>query len=136
VDASPTLAAAFARRFPQAQVACEPAEESSLFGMTFDGIVAIGLLFLLAPDVQLVVIDRVAAALRPGGRFLFTAPAHACTWSDLLTGRPSVSLGADAYRRALADAGLNLVAEHVDEGENHYYEAARRAEESMPGLAV
>lgn len=41
------------------------------------------------------------------------------------TGRTSVSLGANAYEAVLADAGLALVGEREDEGENHYYEAVR-----------
>lgn len=125
VDASPTLVAEFQRRFPQALAACEPAEDSASFGRTYDGIVAVGLLFLLPPDVQMEVIRRVAAALKPGGRFLFTAPVETCTWRDILTGRESISLGSTAYRRILGGAGLSVVAEYVDEGENHYPDAAR-----------
>lgn len=126
VDASPALVAAFRRRFPQAQVVCEPVEESRFFGRTYDGVVAVGLLFLLAPDAQHSVIRRVSAALEPGGRFLFTAPLQRATWKDTLTGRESVSLGGEAYRCALAEAGMGVVGEYVDEGGNHYYDAAAR----------
>lgn len=124
VEVSPTLAVAFRRNFPRAPVACEPVEESSFFGRTFDGAVAWGLMFLLPARSQRDLIHRVARALAAGGRFLFTAPAEAATWDDLTTGRPSRSLGAEAYRAELAAAGLTLVGEHDDEGENHYYEAA------------
>jgi SAM-dependent methyltransferase len=122
VDASPTLVAAFQRRFPHAQVVCETAEESDFFGRTYDGVVAIGLIFLLQPDVQRAVIRRAASALKPWGRFLFTAPTQVGTWPDFMTGRQSVSLGDDEYRRALAGAGLVVIAEYVDEGESHYYD--------------
>jgi SAM-dependent methyltransferase len=125
VDASPTLTAAFRERFPRAHVACEPAEDSRFFDRAFDGAVAWGLVFLLPADVQRALIHRVARALRPGGRFLFTSPAQACTWPDLSTRRTSRSLGAAAYERALADADLTLVDTRVDEGENHYYDAAK-----------
>jgi SAM-dependent methyltransferase len=125
VEAAPSLAAAFRDRFPHAHVACEPVEESRFFDRTFDGAVAWGLLFLLPADAQRALIHRVARVLRPGGRFLFTAPAQACTWRDLSTRRTSLSLGAAAYERTLAQAGLILVETHVDEGENHYYDAAR-----------
>lgn len=126
IDAAPSLVEAFRRRFPEAQVACEAVEESDFFGRTYDGIVAIGLMFLLPPEIQRTVIHRAAAALNPGGRFLFSAPTQAASWPDLMTGRRSISLGDAAYRRALSDAGLEVVGEFVDEGENHYYEAARR----------
>ncbi len=124
VEASPRLAAAFRKRFPHASVACESVEESSFFDRTFDAVIAWGLIFLLSPKSQRDLIHRVARALRSGGRFLFTAPTEAASWADLTTGRRSRSLGADAYRAELAAAGLTLVAEHVDEGDNHYYEAA------------
>lgn len=123
VDASPSLANAYRSRFPSARVAHEPVEESPLFHETFDGVLAWGLLFLLPADAQRNVIHRIAHALRSGGGFLFTAPARACRWTDLSTRRPSLSLGANAYRAILAEAGLELVGEHHDEGENHYYEA-------------
>jgi cyclopropane fatty-acyl-phospholipid synthase-like methyltransferase len=125
VDASPRMVAGFRRRFPSAPVACEPAEESSFFGRTFDGIVAVGLIFLLPDTAQRALITRVAAALAPGGRFLFSAPAQACRWTDTLTGRTSISLGAATYREALRDAGLTVTATYEDEGANHYYAAVR-----------
>lgn len=125
VDASPSLTAAFRNRFPHAHVACEAVEDSRFFGRTFDGIIAVGLMFLLSADSQRDLIRRVALALNPGGRFLFTSPAQSCTWADLLTGRQSLSLGAEAYKAVLSDAGLILVAKDLDEGENHYYEAAK-----------
>jgi len=114
VDASPTLVAAFRKRFPHAAVACEPAERSPFFDKRFDAAVAIGLLFLLDPDAQRTVIHRVAAALNPGGRFLFTSPAQRCTWRDLMTQRESVSLGADAYTALLREAGLTVSANYTD----------------------
>lgn len=125
IDASPTLVAAFRQRFPMAQVACEAAEESGFFGRMFDGAVAIGLLFLLPAENQRAVIGRVASSLNAGGRFLFSAPRQRCEWTDLLTGRPSLSLGLDAYERILDAVGMRIVATHVDEGENHYIDAER-----------
>ncbi|OJY63722.1 MAG: methyltransferase [Sphingobium sp. 66-54] len=127
IDASPTLVAAFRQRFPMARVACEAAEESGFFGRKFDGAVAIGLLFLLPAEGQRAVIGRVASALSSGGRFLFSAPRQRCAWTDLLTGRPSRSLGFDRYERILGTAGMRVVATHVDEGENHYIDAERVA---------
>ncbi len=125
VDASPSLVAAFHHRFPHAPVACEPAEESAFFDRMFDGVVAIGLVFLLPAPTQRELIRRVASALRPSGRFLFTAPEQECSWADALTGRTSLSLGAEAYRETLTAVGLAVVDTYVDEGENFYYAAVR-----------
>jgi SAM-dependent methyltransferase len=121
VEASPSLAAAFRVRFPQASVECEAVEESDFFDQSFDGVVAWGLLFLLAPEAQENLIHEVARALKPGGRFLFTAPRQVCQWEDIMTGQTSVSLGIDAYRHAFEAAGLTLAGEAEDEGENHYF---------------
>ena len=123
IDASPSLVDAFRRRFSGCPVACEPVEESGFFGRSFDGIIAWGLMFLLPREAQLALIGRAARALAPGGSFLFTAPVQAVAWADLLTGRESRSLGRDAYRAAVAGAGLTLADEYDDEGGNHCYEA-------------
>ena len=121
VDASRTMIAAFRARFPHAQAECNAVEDSCFFDRRFDGVVAWGLMFLLQPDAQANLINKVAAALKPGGRFMFTAPYQVCEWSDILTGQKSVSLGADAYRRIVEAAGLILDDEDDDEGQNHYY---------------
>ena len=125
IDASPSLARAYQERFPAAHVACEAVEGSALFGRQFDGVLAWGLLFLLPDTLQQEVIRRVAGALKVGGRFLFTAPWQVGTWTDNSTGRESVSLGAATYLALLGAAGLALVREHEDEGQNHYYDTIR-----------
>ncbi|MCW5620622.1 MAG: class I SAM-dependent methyltransferase [Burkholderiales bacterium] len=126
VDASASMVATFRDRFPSAHVACEAVEVSDFFGRKFDGVVAVGLMFLLTPEAQRDVIRKVAQGLHPGGRFLFTSPAQVCTWTDVLTGRQSVSLGAEAYQSMLSEAGLELLGEHVDEGDNHYYSTQKK----------
>lgn len=125
VDAAPSLAAEYARRFPNARVATEAAEESAFFNRTFDGVLAWGLLFLLDADTQRELIRKVSRGLDRGGRFLFTAPVQQCTWKDRSTGLLSLSLGEVGYKTALGDAGLTLESEYVDEGDNHYYAAAK-----------
>ena len=125
VDASPSLAAAFRERFPGVPIACEAAEESPFFHRSFDAIVAWGVLFLLPADEQVVLLPRMAAALTPGGRLLYTSPSQVCEWSDAMTGRQSRSLGAEAYRGVLLAAGLIDLREYDDEGENHYYDAGK-----------
>ncbi|MFZ2492719.1 MAG: class I SAM-dependent methyltransferase [Thermoanaerobaculia bacterium] len=123
VDASPAMVAAFRTNVPEAAVVCEPVETSAFFDRSFDGVIAWGLLFLLPAEVQTGLIARVARVVKPGGSFLFTAPSVPCHWNDVLTGQTSESLGADGYAAALDAAGLTLLREYEDEGENHYYEA-------------
>lgn len=125
IDASPALIAAFRRRFPDMQTACEAAQDSVFFHRTFDAAVSIGLLFLLSADDQRKTVLRMANALRPGGRLLFSAPREACEWQDGLTGRRSKSLGSRDYERQLDAAGLHLVGCHCDEGGNNYFDAAK-----------
>lgn len=83
-------------------------------------------MFLLSEDAQREVIRRAASALNLGGRFLFTSPKQSDTWADAVTGRPSVSLGADIYRSLLSRVNLDVIVEYVDEGENYYYDAVKR----------
>jgi SAM-dependent methyltransferase len=125
VDASPSMVRAFRTRFPLVPVACEAIQDSTLFNRVFDAAVAWGVMFLLPADLQVVVLRRVCSALRPDGRFLFTAPWQIGTWTDLLTGRESISLGRDKYLAALSAAGFTLVNEFDDEGENHYYDVIK-----------
>lgn len=125
VDASPRMVAEFRARFPNVPVECKSVETSDFFGREFDGVIAWGLLFLLQPGVQAQLIGKVAHALARGGRFLFTAPRQVCEWNDSMTGRRSESLGAEAYRRLLEAAGLVLLDETDDEGDNHYYMALK-----------
>lgn len=121
IDASAKMIAAFRKRFPDAHTECSAVEDSEFFGRTFDGVVAVGLMFLLHPDVQVVVIPKIARALNPGGKFLFTAPTQKWSWRDILTGRESFSLGDERYRQLLDAAGLVFDGEELDEGGNHYY---------------
>jgi len=125
IDASPQLIAAFRRRFPGMQTACEAAQDSAFFHQTFAGAVSIGLLFLLHANDQHRVLHEVANALRPEGRFLFSAPQQACEWQDILTGRESRSLGKQEYERHLEASGLRLIDCYVDEGGNNYFDAIK-----------
>jgi len=127
IDPSSILIAAFKHRFPDAPIACEAAQDSTFFDRKFDAALAIGLVFLLAEEVQRNVICRVAHALKAGGRFLFSAPREICEWQDMLTGRRSHSLGAQEYERLLQSFGLRLMACRLDEGGNHYYDAVKAA---------
>jgi len=125
VDASPSFVAAFRGSFPQVPVACESVEGSSFFGRTFDGVVAWGLIFLLVPDAQRHLVQRMADLLVPGGRLLFTAPAKPLVWNDAMTRLESRSLGAAEYRKLVSAAGLKVAREYEDVGENHYYDAVK-----------
>ncbi len=128
IDASPTLVSMFVRRFDHAHAACETVQDSIFFGRTFDGILAIGLMFLLSEEDQVKLINKAGKALKPGGPFLFTAPHQNCEWKDVLTGQRSVSLGTTDYERLLAGAGMQLIGTCIDEGENHYFVTVRSSD--------
>lgn len=127
IDASPRMIAAFRQGFPAAIAECTTVEDASLPSGAFDGVIAWGLIFLLPPDVQALVIHKASDALAPGGRFLFTSPWQACEWADNLTGLSSVSLGAAAYQRIVGAEGLVLLEERDDDAGNHYYFSAKPA---------
>ena len=125
IDASPSLVNIFRENFPGVPVACEAAEDSSFFNRKFDGIVAWGLIFLVPKDTQIKLIQKAAAALKSGGKLLFTAPLQQTEWNDVLTGEISLSLGTEGYREVLSASGLALIEEFDDDGENHYYNALK-----------
>jgi 2-polyprenyl-3-methyl-5-hydroxy-6-metoxy-1,4-benzoquinol methylase len=125
VDASPAMVSAFKKNFPLVPVACEAAEESSFFNQYFDAILAWGLIFLMPEEAQIELIPKLAAALKPGGKLLFTSPAKAIQWRDAMTDQWSRSLGAEKYKRLMSLSGLQLIEELEDEGGNHYYLAMK-----------
>lgn len=125
IDASAAMIRAFQAEFPDVMARCEPVERSNFFNQRFDGVVAIGLMFLLPPQVQLNVIERISGVLQPNSRFLFTAPSEPVSWPDNMTGQSSRSLGKQQYIRALESAGMQLADTFVDEGNNHYYNAEK-----------
>jgi 2-polyprenyl-3-methyl-5-hydroxy-6-metoxy-1,4-benzoquinol methylase len=125
VDASPTLLREFHKRFPDVEVECSTAQKSELLSRKYDGVVAWGLIFLLAETDQRSVLRRAADALRPNGRLVFTAPNEALTWTDSITERPSLSLGATFYEALLRDLGLDVSSGVIDEGGNSYYEGIK-----------
>ena len=125
IDASPTLMAKFESRFPNVQIQCANALHCDYFNRRFGAVIAIGLVFLLDSQQQSALFHRIASALEPGGRFLFTAPIETGTWADATTGHECGSLGRDAYENILGAAGFRIIASYEDEGRNHYYEASK-----------
>ena len=121
LDASPRLIAEFRKQFPAAKTECAAVEDSDLFGKTFDGVICMGLMFLLPLENQRLVISKVARALKPGGKFLFTSVKDEVRWQDSLTDRDSYSPGAEWYRRALSEEGLVMEREEFDEGGNYNF---------------
>ena len=128
IDAAPKMVAAFKHNFPDVRVACEAAEESDFFSETFDAILSVGLMFLLPEKTQIQLIPRIAAALKPNGQFLFSAPKQKYEWVDVLTGQTSWSLGADRYGAILNQSGLTVTATHTDAGGSNYYTAGLRGQ--------
>jgi len=125
IDPSPTLLERFRLRFPGIPTQCALALESDYFGRQFGAAISIGLLFLLEASEQVALLRRVSEILLPGGRFLFTAPIETGAWRDTTTGHECRSLGRAGYVEALENAGFCVVATHVDEGKNNYYEAQK-----------
>lgn len=67
VDAAPSFVQAFQRNLPETPVVCEAVQDSRFFDRTFDGVLAWGLMFLLSPEDQRQLIERIAGILLPRG---------------------------------------------------------------------
>jgi SAM-dependent methyltransferase len=126
LDASPKMVEDFRQNFPNVPVACESVERSRFFNRSFDGIISVGLMFLLSEETQRAVIPKMAAVLNPGGRLVFTAPPYILEWKDAMSEQVSRSLGADQYRELITNSGLSMINEVDDEGGNHYFNVLRR----------
>lgn len=125
IDASPNMVGIFRKRFPDIPIRCETVESGQWFERSFDGVTAIGIMFLLPKAEQGRLIRRVSEVLMPGGRFLFSAPWQTGEWRDNITGHMSWSLGRDAYHRLIKAAGLHIDGEVSDGNGNHYYRALK-----------
>ena len=125
VDASPKMVEDFRQNFPGVPVVCESVERSPFFNRSFDGIISVGLMFLLSEETQRAFIHKMAAALNPGGKLLFTAPLEKIEWKDAMTEQASRSLGAEEYRMLISASGLSIDEEFHDEGGNHYFSGIR-----------
>lgn len=126
IDASEAMVKAFKHNFPTLPVECKAAELSDFFEMKYNGILAWGLVFLLKEESQKVLIEKIAKALVPGGRVLFTSPEQRVEWADVLTGEPSLSLGRKTYCELMAGFGLEPEETFGDEGGNYYYSARKK----------
>ena len=126
IDSAPTLLAAYRKLLPRATTRLEDVRDSTLFGRGFDAVVMVGLIFLLSPDEQEALLGKVARALKPGGRLLFTAPTQVHAWDDVLTGQPLRSLGWSRYRALLAENGLRFAGSCTDRGGNRHIHAVDR----------
>ena len=126
IDASPSFVEAFRQNLPVVPVACESVEDSVFFNRKFDAVLAWGLMFLLQPNAQQSLIQRMSDILVPGGRLLFTSPPEEVIWNDAMTGLESRSLGAAEYRRLLSAGDISVRSEYEDEGQNHYFDTLKR----------
>jgi cyclopropane fatty-acyl-phospholipid synthase-like methyltransferase len=122
IDSSSTLISEFRSRYPDVEVRCERVQDSDFFARTFDGVIAIGLLFLLKESQQKQLINKVANILVTGGRFLFTAPTQTGSFKDMNTGLECLSLGRNKYEEVLNNSGFRVIGTYDDEGKNNYYE--------------
>jgi len=135
IDASPTLLRAFRERFPDVETECAAAEDSNYFGRTFDAVIAWGLMFLLPEETQRTVLSKMAQAVKPGGRLLFTAPQGAVVWVDSITGQESRSLSVEDYESQLRELGFDVEPGQMDVGENYYYLARKKPSHSSQNQA-
>jgi cyclopropane fatty-acyl-phospholipid synthase-like methyltransferase len=125
IDASPTLVKVFQQNFPNTIVTCEAVEDSSFFDKKFDGIIAVGLLFLLSEETQVMLLKKAANSLAQNGKLLFTSPVIETRWNDVMTGQQSISLGSEKYEEILSESGVVLLSGFEDEGNNYYFNAVK-----------
>jgi 2-polyprenyl-3-methyl-5-hydroxy-6-metoxy-1,4-benzoquinol methylase len=129
IDSSPRMIEAYRSNFPSATAACASVLESALFCLSFDAVVAWGVMFHLSAEEQVLAIARFAKSLRMGGRLLFTAGKDRGESESPMNGVMFryISLGSNEYQRVLHENGCDLLEEFFDDGHNYYYVAERVA---------
>ena len=129
LDSSPAMIARYRDNFPGVPARCEQAQEADFPAETFDAVVAWGVLFHLPEADQRAVIRKVAAWLKPGGRFLFTSGEVEGATEGEMNGVlfRYVSLGVRGYRNEIERAGMRLEASSFDAWGNYVYRAAKPA---------
>ncbi len=129
LDSSPEMIARYRANFPGVSTQCERVEEAHFAADSFEGVVAWGVLFHLAEAEQKAVIRQASEWLKPGGRFLFTSGGTAGMSESEMNGVTFryVSLGANAYRHLIEQAGMCLEDDYSDAWENYVYVAKKSA---------
>lgn len=125
IDSSPTLVNTLRQRLPAVEVRCERLQNSDFYSRRFNGIVAVGVVFLLPEAEQINLLTALAGRLerhpKNRSRMLFSAPKEAGKWIDQNTGLECHSLGYERYCAICRGAGLAEIVSYIDRGQNHYY---------------
>jgi 2-polyprenyl-3-methyl-5-hydroxy-6-metoxy-1,4-benzoquinol methylase len=128
VDSSPRMLEKFRVNLPDTPAICEKIQACDLHGTLFDAAIAWGVIFHLTHEEQRQTFEKIAAALKPAGQFLFTSgDSDGEKEGEPMDGVPFhyYSFSIDGYRDVLREHGLTLIHTHADPGQNTYYLATR-----------
>ena len=129
IDSSLKMIEKFRKNFPDVSVQCSDLLESDFFGMTFDGVVAYGVMFHLTREDQSTVIARVSDHLNDGGVFLFNSGTEEGESVSEMNGVriPQYSMSSVNYSLVLRQNGLMLVNDYSDEQSSCYVYVAQKS---------
>ncbi len=132
VDSSPRMLERFRANLPSTRAICSPIQTADLLPGHFDAAISWGMIFHLPHHDQALVFAKVAEALKPGGRFLFTSGDQGEPDDDGIEGAPMNgvpfhywSLTPEGYEALLQQHGFRLIETHQDSGKNTYYLAEK-----------
>jgi SAM-dependent methyltransferase len=132
VDSATRMVEQFRTNLPGTPVMCSPIQTTRLPIDRFDAAIAWGVIFHLTHGDQALAFAKVARALKPGGRFLFTSGDRGDKDDNGIEGAPMNgvpfhywSLTREGYRELLRQHGLRLIEVHQDGGQNTYYLAEK-----------
>ena len=133
IDSSSRMLEKFRANLPNTPVMCSTIQAVELPNNAFDAAILWGMIFHLNHGDQSMAFAKVAAALKAGGRFLFTSGDRGSKEDDGIEGAPMNgvpfhywSLGADGYREALSQVGLRLVETSQDPRHSDTYYLAEK----------
>lgn len=128
IDSSQNMIDLYQRDFPNARGVCASIEDSNFLNASFTAVISWGVLFHLTAPAQELGIRKVAEALIPGGKFLFTSGKdEGISQSSMDDVRFTyTSLGSAKYRSLLEANDLRLIEEYSDAWDNYIYVAQKR----------
>lgn len=111
LDFSPELLAIAQDRYPDAQFIQQDLRALDMGPARFCGVICWGVIFHLMQDDQRSLIPKIGRLLKPGGRFLMTIGDRAGEGQGYIDQVPvyHASLSLDGYRKAIEDAGLEIL---------------------------
>ena len=128
IDSSARMIEKFRESFPKVRLECANLMDSDFFCITFDAIIAYGVMFHFPQDEQRMIMSNVSDHLKNGGMFLFNSGAEEGETVSVMDSVevPHWSMSSVQYAEVLRKNGLMLFSDYRDEESGTYIYIAKK----------